>query len=96
MSLTFLSLTHCSTSLPKVVIPVTGDLSKSLAKAQVLVLGVLHLLVQKPATGIMNGLGKGDGSYIFLKPFTSQKRTSKEYIYISLFGSHLCKYLVRN
>ena len=49
MSLTFLALTRSSKSQPKVMTPVTGALSKSLAKEQVLVLGVLQLLVQKPA-----------------------------------------------
>lgn len=49
MSLTFLSLIHSSTSLPKVMIHFTGALNMSLAKAQVAVLGVLHLLMQKPA-----------------------------------------------
>lgn len=32
----------------------------------------------------MNNANKGDGSFMFLEPFTSQKQTLKEYISLSL------------
>lgn len=80
MSLTFPTLPHSSTSLPKVMIPITAALNMSLAKAQVVVLVALHLDAKN--SQINNGLGKGNGSSMMLEPFTSENK-HKNNMYMS-------------